>query len=152
VRVSSLFETIVSYFEQDGWEFTRLPGHQAVEMGAAGEHGNYRLIAVVEADHPIVRFLTFVEGKVPEARRREVMEFLTRANYGLLLGNFEFDVSDGEVRFKCSADLEDAELTHAQFSNLLLIGLTVMDRYFPGLQRVIQGTADPAAAIAEAET
>ncbi len=150
--MASLFETIVGYFEQDGWEFRRLPGHQAVEMGAAGEHGNYRLIAVVERDHPIVRFLTFVEGKVPEPRRKEVMEFLTRANYGLLLGNFEFDVNDGEVRFKCSADLEEADLTHAQFENLLLIGLSVMDRYFPGLQRVIQGTSDAAAAIAEAET
>jgi len=69
----------------------------------------------------------------------------------LLLGNFEFDVNDGEVRFKCSADLEDADLPHAQFENLLLIGLSVMDRYFPGLQRVIQGTADAAAAIEEAE-
>ncbi len=149
--MASLFDTIVGYFEQDGWDFHRLPGHQALEMGAAGEHGNYRLIAVVERDHPIVRFLTFVEGKVPEARRKEVTEFLTRANYGLLLGNFEFDVNDGEVRFKCSADLEDAELTHAQFENLLLIGLSVMDRYFPGLQSVIQGTSDAAAAIAEAE-
>ena len=149
--MASLFETIVAYFEQDGWEFRRLAGHQAVETGAAGEHGNYRVIAVVERDHPIVRFLTFVEGKVPEARRRDVMEFLTRANYGLLLGNFELDADDGEVRFKCSADLEDGELTHAQFENLLLVGLTVMDRYFPGLQRVIQGSSDPAAAIAEAE-
>lgn len=149
--MAPLFDTIVSYFERDGWEFRRLPGHQALEMAAAGEHGNYRLIAVVEGDHSIVRFLTFVEGKVPEGRRREVMEFLTRANYGLLLGNFEYDVNDGEVRFKCSADLEDGELTHAQFQNLLLVGLSVMDRYFPGLQRVIQGTADAPAAIAEIE-
>jgi hypothetical protein len=27
-----------------------------------------------------------------------------------------------------------------------------MDRYLPGLQRVVQGTADPAAAIADIES
>ena len=36
-------------------------------------------------------------------------EFLTRANYGLLNGNFEMDMGDGELRYKCYIHCGDQE-------------------------------------------
>ena len=149
--MSSTFDAIVSYFERDGWKSRRLAGHDALEMGVAGEAGNYRLVAVVDGERNVARFLTFLEGKVPETRRREVMEYLTRANYGLLLGNFELDLGDGEVRFKCATDIEHHGLSYEQYQSMLYVSVAMMDRYFPGLQKVVQGASDAAAAIAEAE-
>ena len=147
----SVFEALQSYFETDEWTYKRLGELEALEMGVAGENGNYRVVALVDAGRSIVRFLTFVEGKVPESRRRDVMEFVTRANYGLLLGNFELDLGDGEVRFKSSLDVEGGALTYSQYQNLLYVSLATVDRYFPGLERVIQGNADPAAAVSDVE-
>jgi len=39
-----------------------------------------------------------------------VNEFLTRANYGLNIGNFEMDFQDGEIRFKTAIDVEEVIL------------------------------------------
>lgn len=149
--MEDLFETLVGYFDRDGWKYRRMEDYSALEMGVAGENGNYRLVVLVDGERAIVRFLTFVEGKVAEPRRREVMEYVTRANYGLLLGNFELDLGDGEVRFKCSVDVEESTITYRQYQNLLFVSLATMDRYYPGLQRVLQGSADAAAAIVESE-
>jgi len=146
-----IYETLVGYFEQDGWTFRRLDDHRALEMGVAGENGTFRLVVIADEERSILRFLTFLEGKVPPTRRRDIMEYLTRANYGLLLGNFEMDLGDGEVRFKCSVDLEGVPLSYALYQNLLYVSVGITDRYFPGFQRVLQGSADPAAAVAEAE-
>ncbi len=148
----SLYETLVGYFEQDGWTFHRLDEHHAIEMPVAGENGNFRLLAIADEERNILRFLTFIEGKVPQARRHDIMEFLTRANYGLLLGNFEMDLGDGEVRFKCSVDLEGVPLSYPMYQNLLYVSVGVADRYFPGFQRVLQGSSDPAAAVADVES
>ena len=148
--MASLFETVLSYFDAEGWTYRHLPGRQGIEAGVEGEHGRYVVVALVDGDE-IFRILTFLDGRVPEARRREVTEFVARANYGLLLGNFEFDVNDGELRYKSSIDLEDSTLSQAQFRNLLFGSLAALDRYLPHLQRVMQGTADPAAAVADAE-
>ncbi len=149
--MKTTFERLLEYFEKDGFGYRRLGDHQAVEMGVVGENGSYRLIVVIDSERSIVRFLTILEGKVPDARRRDVMEYLTRANYGLLLGNFELDLSDGEVRFKTAVDTEDQEFTYVQYQNLLYVSVAMMDRYFPGLQKVLQGTHDPVAAIVEIE-
>jgi hypothetical protein len=149
--MDSVYDLLMGFFERDGWQCHRLEAYNAIEMGVAGDNGNYRMVALVDTERSIVRFLTFVEGRVPETRRREVMEFLTRANYGLLLGNFELDLSDGEVRFKCALDVEESELSYKQYHNMLYVSLATMDRYYPGLQRVVQGSADAAAAIADIE-
>lgn len=148
----SLYETMVTYFEKDNWAFRRIDEHQAVEMSVAGENGSFRVVALADSERNILRFLTFIEGRVPETRRRDVMEFLTRANYGLLLGNFEMDLGDGEVRFKCSVDLEGIEFSFPLYQNLLYVSVGMVDRYFPGFQRVVQGSADPAAAVSDIET
>ncbi len=40
---------------------------------------------------------------MPEMARLPVAEVLVRANWGVTVGNFEIDMSDGEVRFKASS-------------------------------------------------
>jgi hypothetical protein len=68
------------------------------------------------------------------------------------MGNFEMDLSDGEVRFRCSATTEGSDFSYEQYRNMLFVSVGIMDRYYPGLQRVVQGSADPAAAIADIES
>src|SRR5829696_3263734 len=50
-------------------------------------------------------------GKVAEVHRTAMAVRLARINYGLVLGNFVIDLSDGEVRFKASIDFGGAEPT-----------------------------------------
>jgi len=40
-------------------------------------------------------------------------KFLTRANYGMMIGNFEMDFTDGEIRYKTSIDVEGDKLSSA---------------------------------------
>lgn len=42
------------------------------------------------------------EGNISKEYRNKTAEYLSYANQGLVLGNFEIDMSDGEVRYKTS--------------------------------------------------
>lgn len=87
----------------------------------------------------------------PANSRTATMEFLTRANYGLILGNFEFDLSDGEVRYKTSIDVEGAQLNNALLTHMLDANLHTFWRYFHGAEAVMKGEKRAAQAIAEIE-
>ena len=80
-----------------------------------------------------------------------VAEFITRANYGLKVGNFEMDMDDGEARFKTSIDVEKSELTRMLVSNLVYINVWTMDRYLPGILSVAYGSETPRQAINKIE-
>lgn len=70
-----------------------------------------------------VRFL------VDAARRDEVARLITRANWGLLVGNFEMDYADGHLRFKTSIDFEGDVLTEAAITNAILAALNAVERF-----------------------
>src|SRR3954466_14252381 len=66
---------------------------------------------------------------VPAERRAEVAMFLTRANYGLPIGNFEIDLDDGEVRFKTSIDVGAEPLSLALARPLFMSNITTFSLY-----------------------
>jgi len=79
-------------------------------------------------------------------------EFLTRANYGLSIGNFELDFKDGEIRFKTSIDVTEDGFGLATIERLVYTNVLMMDRYLPGLMTVLSGSASPEQAIQAIES
>jgi hypothetical protein len=78
---------------------------------------------------------------IPAERRATVMEFVTRANFGLRLGCFELDLDDGEFRFRGSADFEGVDPAPATARALLYTAVATMGRYVPALVDVVDGAA-----------
>lgn len=116
-------------------------------VGFEGKNGRYTCFAQIRMDLEQFMFYAIAPVKVPEAAHAAAAEFLTRANYGLRIGNFEMDYTDGEVRYKSSLDFEDALLTPALIRNAIYPAVQTLDRYMPGLMAVVYGGQAPQAAI-----
>jgi hypothetical protein len=145
------FQTLADFLETDGWKPRRLEGKNAFSMGFSGKNGDFRCYAVVRVDLEEFLFYVVAPVRVPDAVRPAVAEFITRANYGMRIGNFELDYSDGEVRFKSSFNFENEVLTEETIRNTLYPAVHTIDRYLPGLLRVSFGGATPVEAIEEIE-
>jgi hypothetical protein len=87
----------------------------------------------------------------PEDKRSAIAHFLTLAHYGLLIGNFELDFNDGEIRYKTSIDVEGDRLSHALIKRLVYTNVTMMDEYIPGIKAVIEKGISPEEAIGAIE-
>jgi hypothetical protein len=145
------FSTLGQYLEADGWYPQKLEGRQIYRVGFAGENGQTVCYAQIRTDLEQFLFYVLSPVKAPETSRQMVAEYITRANYGMRIGNFELDFSDGEVRYKSSLDFEDVALTPELIRNVIYPAVQTMDRYLPGLMEVIYGNRSPAEAIAEIE-
>ncbi len=146
------FDLLSSYLDDDEWFPRRIEGKYAYSMSYSGKNGDLRCYAIVRVDLEEFLFYAVAPVKVPEEVRMAVAEYLTRANYGLRIGNFELDYSDGEVRYKSSLDFEGQSLSPDLIRNAIYPAVHTMDRYLPGLLRVSFGGATPHEAIDEVES
>ena len=89
---------------------------------------------------------------VPEHKLMAVAEFLTRANSGMILGNFELGFTDGEIRYKTSIDVEGDRLCFALIKRLVYGNVTMMDEYWPGIMSVVYGEVEVREVIASIES
>ncbi|MEI6413128.1 MAG: YbjN domain-containing protein [Pseudomonadota bacterium] len=144
-------DLIEKYLSQEGWNFERDQSGfiDIILTGVKTRVSQHRIVIEIDEARHILVIYTFSESPVPEERRLAVAEYLTRANYGLALGNFEMDFRDGEIRYKVSMDIEGFSIKTSIFHKLLLVGISTMDRYFPGLMAVVFAKVDPDTAIEE---
>lgn len=110
-----------------------------------------RFMTYKENPHTML-FLTYLPMKVEEDKRAAVAEYLTRANYGLHVGNFEMDMTDGEVRYKTTGVADEDTMPGLDvIRRLTYVGFSMFDRYVPSLLSILYGGKTAEEAIAEAE-
>ncbi|MCM1270218.1 MAG: YbjN domain-containing protein [Ruminococcus flavefaciens] len=66
-----------------------------------------------------------------------MIEFINRANYGMRNGNFEFDIRDGEIRYKCYVDCSGTVPTNKIIRNSICFPASTIDKYAPGIADII---------------
>jgi len=149
--VGAVYDAMVRFFREDDWKFEQVEGKPILRMGFSGDNGKWTCIAraVEEADQFI--FYSIAPINVPEEKRVAMAEFITRANYGMRIGNFEMDFSDGELRYKSSIDVEDDRLSSPLIKHMVYPNVLMMDKYLPGIMAIIYAGKSPQQAVREIE-
>jgi hypothetical protein len=145
------FATLSEFLRDDGWHPQQMEDKTIFRVYFSGSNGDLRCYAQIRVDLEQFLFYVIAPIKAPEEMRHAVAEYVTRANFGLRIGNFELDYNDGEVRYKSSLDFENADLTPPLIKNTIYPAVQTMDFYLPGLLSVMYGNKTPEAAIAEIE-
>ncbi len=145
------FATLGKFLTDDEWYPQQLEEKHIYRTGFSGHNGQTTCYAQIRMDLEQFMFYVVAPVKAPEDERLAVAEFITRANYGLRIGNFELDFDDGEVRYKSSLDFEGTALTTKLIRRAIYPAVQTMDRYLPGLMSVIYGNKSPVKAVAEVE-
>lgn len=149
--MGAILDALTAFFKEDEWALSQIVGKPMLWMDFAGHNGRWTCYAREEEEKQIFMFHSYAPVKTPEDKRPLMADFLTRANYGLYIGNFEMDYNDGEIRYKTSIDVENAELNSALIKGVVYPNVSIMDKYLPGIMAVIYGGSSPTEAIALVE-
>jgi hypothetical protein len=76
---------------------------------------------------------------VPEHRFSEVVEFINRTNFEILVGNFELDYEDGGIRYRSGLNSQDIELTYELIRNSIVAARLSRETFGSVLTEVVAG-------------
>jgi hypothetical protein len=114
-------------------------------------NGLFALHAGVTKGDAIFQVVGHVPVKVPVGSRPSIAEAIARANYGLKLGRFEMDYTDGELRFYAAHLISDETLSDEVIERMIKTTVVMLDRYLPAFMSVIYGNEPPEDAIRREE-
>jgi len=142
---------VTRYLDKEGWHYEQMPDRDTITLGLNTDVASHRLAFDFKDELDVVILYVMHHQHVAEAKRSEIAEYLARANYGLILGNYELDFDDGEVRFKISIDVEGGELSETMLENMVSAAMSSVDRYYGGLMAIQYGDLSACEAIVRAE-
>jgi len=145
-------ETLEKFLNKIGWDPQKTEDEETFWVDFVDDNTPIRdayFIIRVEFE----RFLSYFNFKdqVNTEYRMEVIEFITRANYSLVIGNFEFDYQESSIRFKSSIDFTGIPLSDNLIRNTIKSAMDTVEQYADVLVDVIYGTKTAIEAIKIAE-
>lgn len=150
-----MISTIENALQEKDLNYTVLhsrPHQKILRLGFSMENGRCDTIIDIRPGSNTVLIYCISPVPVPLNHRQRIAEFITRANFNLILGNFEMDMNNGDVRYKNAFIYDDfQELSDESFLRYLFISLRILDHYLPGIMAVIYGGVTPMQAISAIE-
>jgi hypothetical protein len=147
----TLLAEVATYFAQEDLDFDYEEGDHFIQTEFEGKNGDFELYAFAREEQRQVVVYSVCEKLTPPEKRAAIAELLARANYGLILGNFELDFDDGEIRFRTSRTIGPQMLDGKDMRELIATNVSAMDLYLPAIEAVLTSDITPAGAIDEVE-
>lgn len=145
---------INSYLKQDDWHFSFDEENGLFRFGLSlsSKIKKINYIVDVKEDEYIVYAIAPIGADEEDKKMMATMaEFVCRANYGLKNGNFELDMRDGEVRFKCFVDCESITPSKDMVQNSIHCPAIMFKRYGSGIVDIIFGNVTATEAVERCE-
>ena len=142
---AELIDRVRDYLDSNDWnyDYNDMKGTIVSGVNLKSKLSSTKLFFVFNDNG--VTIYSNVSMKADEQTRAMALEFITRANYGIRVGNFEMDMSDGEIRYKVYINARGLDsISDEQIEEGIFIAANMLDRYGDGLLKVILGYANSA--------
>ena len=131
-----LLNDTLEFLEKNGWRYRREENTNLLALSLRGEKDTYPMLIYAKA--PFWVCIARLPWEIPDRNRLEVAEYLHRANYGLLLGSFEMDYDDGDVRFRSAMVRENRPVDESILDRYIKTPAAMLGQYAAGIRAIVQ--------------
>lgn len=150
--IEAMINSVRDFLDGDDWNYDFESDNNLIRTGINLDCKLNSINEVIAFSDAGFQVYAMIKLDADEETRPKVMEYITRANYGLRLGNFELDLEDGEIRYKVYTNTKGmTELPQEIVEDAIIVPAMMFDRYGDGLATLMMGFSDPATEIEKAE-
>ncbi len=125
----NVYETICQMFDDLDFKYERHDEDLVISCTVKGEDFPMDILFFVNADREIVQLISPLPFRISEEKRMDAAVAVAVANYGLINGSFDYDLSDGEIRFRATQSFLDSILGKDVFHYMLGASTSTIDKY-----------------------
>jgi len=147
-----MYNLIIALLNAKKWHYQVEKENSSVLFGVSANYGNIDCYLNIDDEKGIFSCISFCHCFVFTDKYTEITEFITRANFGLISGNFEFDLDSGILRFKTTFYYDKKnEVSMKLLEKYIYTNLYTIDTYTPALMSLAYTDITALEAVAEVE-
>lgn len=128
----------IAFFQWKEWPIQKTNDPNTIVSIFQGKNGQWNVYALQHPERVQLAFYSLFPIHFQDRHIPKLLEFVARANEGLIIGNFEIFLEHKEIRFKTSIDLTDQELNMKYCNPLVYYNLLSMDNHYLALSAMIE--------------
>jgi len=138
-NAKQVYNTLISMLDNRGWHYDRHDDDLVITFGVNGDDIAMSFVIIIDEKRSLVSVYSRMPFDVPEEKRMEAAVAVCVATYGLVDGNFDYDLNKGRITFRQTASFRESEIGEGLFSYLIDWACSVVDRYNDKFLALITG-------------
>ena len=128
-KAVEVYDTLCSMLDNIGWKYDKVEEKLMIKSGVKGEDLPIDFLVIVKPRNQVVQFISSMPFNMPEDKRVEGALAICTANYGLVDGSFDYDLSDGQIVFRLTSSYRESLLSEALFEYMIMVSASTIDKY-----------------------
>lgn len=124
-----VYRTVCAALEARKWNFEKDEPELVVHFGVRGDDLPMKLIIKVDEDRQLIRVMSPMPFKMDESRLAEGAVAACAASYGMVEGNFDYDISDGSIVFRMTASFRESLIGVELIQYMISCTCSMVDKY-----------------------
>ena len=125
----TVYADLCETLEKRGLVFEKHDDALVITFSSVGEDFPIDFVLAVEAEPQLLRVYSRLPFTVPEDKRMDLAIATCVASYGLIDGNFDYDISKGIIRFLLTASFRESTIGSGLFDYLIGVSFFTIDKY-----------------------
>lgn len=128
-QAQSVYETICKTLDNRQWKYQRHDEDLVISCGARGEDLPMDILLIVNPKAQVVSLISPMPFKIAEDKRVDGALAVCVANHGLINGSFDYNLADGQIRFRLVSSYRESILSEELFNYMIMVSAGTIDQY-----------------------
>lgn len=128
-QAQKIYKDMVKALKAKKWNFFEKEEELSILSQYEGDDLTINYIISLDVEREVIQYLSPLPFKIHEDLRNDAAVAVCAANYGLVNGSFDFDIRDGEIRFRLTTSYCDCELGKEFFFDMMATAVLTTDKY-----------------------
>lgn len=129
MEAQKVYQMFKDHLTRNNFHYESFDDKLLIKLTVQGEDLPQPTFIHVLADRDVVQVISPIPSKIPDDKRVDGAVAVAVANYGMVNGSFDYDMSDGEVRFRVTQSYKGIELSDDLVGYILRICFFTTDKY-----------------------
>lgn len=129
MQAREVYNLIINTLNAKGWTFEQDDERFLIRTGVKSEDLPIEFVLLVNEGNEVMQFISPLPIHMPEDMRVDGAIAVAVANYGMVDGSFDYDISDGEIRFRLTTAYRDGTLGTDNVEYLIGVGIAMVEKY-----------------------
>lgn len=128
-EAKKVFDSLVKMLDDRDWKYEKHEDELLIRSGIKGDDLPIEFLMVIKPKNQLVQFLSKLPFAFPDDKRVDGAIAICAANYGLIDGSFDYDITDGEIIFRLNSSYRESVLGPDLFEYMIMVSASTIDNY-----------------------
>ena len=128
-KAVEVYDTLCSMLDNINWKYEKVEEKLMIKSGVKGDDLPIDFLMIVKPNSEVVQFISSLPFNMPEDKRVEGALAICAANYGMVNGSFDYDLSDGQILFRLTTSYRESLLSEALLEYMVMVSASTIDKY-----------------------